>query len=147
MLWSAWTEEQHLRQWFAPGGFTIPVCRLNLAPGGHFHYCLRAVNGVEMWGKWVFTEIASPERIALVSTFSNKHGNITRHPYVAGWPLEVLTTTTLRECEGQTEVKIAWVPINASVAEEKTFASMHDAMTQGWNGTLDQLAEYLATLS
>jgi uncharacterized protein YndB with AHSA1/START domain len=146
LVFAAWTEQQHLKQWFGPKGFTIPISNLNLVPGGAFHYCMRASNGVEMWGKWIFREIVPPKRIVLVNTFSNKHGNLTRHPYVPTWPLEMLTTTTLIEDEGKTGVKIAWTPVHASKAEQKMFDSMHDEMTQGWNGTLDQLAEYLTTI-
>ena len=141
------TEQEHIKKWLGPSGFTIPVARINLVPGGMFHYCMRAPNGVEMWGKWVFQEIVPPERIVLVNTFSNKYGNLTRHPYVPDWPLEVLTTTTLTETDGRTTVHLAWSPINASTTELKTFDSMHEAMKQGWNGTFDQLAAYLATIS
>jgi uncharacterized protein YndB with AHSA1/START domain len=147
LVFAAWTEEDHLKQWFAPIGFTIPVCRLNLVPGGIFHYCMRAPNGVEMWGKWIFQEIVLPERIVLVNTFSNKHGNLTRHPYVPEWPLEMLTAITLIEAGAETRVRLAWAPVNASLAEQKTFESMHDAMTQGWNGTFDQLAAYLSAMA
>ena len=146
-VFAAWTEEEHIKKWLGPSGFTIPVARINLVPGGIFHYCMRAPNGVEMWGKWVFQEIVPPERIVLVNTFSNKYGNLTRHPYVPDWPLEVLTTTTLTETDGRTTVHLAWSPINASTTELKTFDSMHEAMKQGWNGTFDQLAAYLATIS
>ena len=147
LVFSAWTEERHLKHWFAPKGFTIPVSHLNLVPGGVFHYCMRAANGAEMWGKWTFEEIVPPQRIVLVSTFSNKHGNPTRHPYVSNWPIEVLTKTTLIEDEGKTLVKISWIPVNASRIECLTFSGMHEAMAQGWNGTLDQLAEYLEAAS
>lgn len=146
LLFSAWTEQQHLKQWFGPKGFTIPLCRLNLVPGGTFHYCIRAANGSEMWGKWTFREIVSPKRLVLVNSFSNKHGNLTRHPYIADWPMEMLTTAIFLEDDGQTGLKLTWSPINASPAEIRTFDTMHDAMTQGWNGTFDQLAEYLTRL-
>lgn len=146
-VFAAWTQEEHIKNWLAPSGFTIPFCRLNLVPGGMFHYCMRATNGVEMWGKWIFQEIVPPERIVLINTFSNKHGNPTRHPYVPDWPLEMLTTTSLTESDGKTTVRLAWAPVDASAAEQKTFDSMHDAMAQGWNGTFDQLAMYLATMS
>jgi uncharacterized protein YndB with AHSA1/START domain len=146
LLFAAWTEEEHLKNWFAPNGFEIPVCTLNLAPGGAFHYCMRAPNGVEMWGKWVFEEIVPLERIVLVNSFSNKHGNLTRHPYVPGWPLELLTTTTFGGEGNKTLLKLAWLPIHATAKEKQTFESMRSAMSQGWNGTLNQLAEYLATL-
>jgi len=145
-VFAAWTEEEHLKHWFGPSGFTIPVCRLNLVPGGMFHYCMRAANGVEMWGKWIFQEIEAPNRIVFVNTFSNKHGYLTRHPYVPEWPLEIQTTTTLSEEDGETTVQLEWVPVNASAVEQKVFAGMHGAMAQGWNGTFDQLAAYLATI-
>jgi uncharacterized protein YndB with AHSA1/START domain len=144
LVWKAWTEEEDLKQWFGPAGFVLTVAKLNVAPGGIFHYCMRAANGVEMWGKWVFREVAPQEKIVLVNTFSNKHGNPIRHPYVADWPLEMLTRTTFEEQGAATKLTIAWHPIDASPAEEKNFDGMHDAMTQGWTGTLDQLAGYLA---
>jgi uncharacterized protein YndB with AHSA1/START domain len=147
VVFAAWTEQEHLKKWFAPTGFTIPVSHLNLVPGGAFHYCMRAPNGVEMWGKWIFQEIVPPERIVLVNTFSNKHGNLTRHPYVPDWPMEILTTTTFTEEDAKTIVHLRWVPVNASAAEVKAFDSMHAAMTQGWDGTFDQLAAHLATIS
>ncbi|MFC5863246.1 SRPBCC domain-containing protein [Acidicapsa dinghuensis] len=143
LVWKTWTEEEHLKQWFAPAGFALSVAKLNVVSGGIFHYCMRAANGVEMWGKWVFREVVAPERIVLVNTFSNKHGNPTRHPYVADWPLEILTTATFADVDGNTVLTIAWHPIDASPSEQKTFDSMHDAMTQGWNGTLGQLEAYL----
>jgi uncharacterized protein YndB with AHSA1/START domain len=146
LLFAAWTEEQHLKEWFGPDGFTILVSRLNLVPGGIFHYCMRAANGVEMWGKWIFREIVPAERIVLVNTFSNKHGNPIPHPYVPNWPLEILTTTTFNESDGKTELKIVWVPIHCNRIQQQTFNSMHDQMDQGWNGTLDQLAAYLEKL-
>ena len=143
LVWKAWTEEEPLKQWFGPAGFTLSVAKLNVVPGGVFHYCMRAANGVEMWGKWVFREVAALERIVLVNTFSNKHGNPIRHPYVAEWPLEMLTATTFEDEGEATKLTIRWHPIDASPAEQKTFDSMHDAMTQGWTGTFDQLAAYL----
>jgi uncharacterized protein YndB with AHSA1/START domain len=145
-VFAAWTNEEHLKHWLAPRGFTIPVARLNLVPGGALHYCMRAPNGSEMWGKWALQEIEAPKWIVLVNTFSNKHGNLTRHPYVPNWPLEILTTTIFTEQQDKTLVKIVCLPINATDAEQRIFDTMHEAMTQGWNGTLDQLTEYLSSL-
>jgi uncharacterized protein YndB with AHSA1/START domain len=146
LLFALWTEQDHLKHWFGPSGFTIPVSHLNLVPGGAFHYCMRAPNGVEMWGKWIFREIVPPQRIVFVNTFSDKHGNLTRHPYVSDWPLEMLTASAFAEQDGKTALHLSWTPLHATAAEEKTFSCMHEAMTQGWNGTFDQLAAYLATL-
>jgi uncharacterized protein YndB with AHSA1/START domain len=147
LVFRTWTQPEHLKNWFGPIGFKIPVSHLNLVPGGAFHYCMRAPNGTEMWGKWIFQEIEPPQWIVLVNTFSNKHGNITRHPFIPDWPLEMLTTITFAEQARRTLVKIVWLPINATAVEQRMFDTMHDAMAKGWNGTFDQLATYLATLS
>ena len=34
------TERARLMQWFGPKGFTMPAARMDLRPGGSFHYCL-----------------------------------------------------------------------------------------------------------
>jgi uncharacterized protein YndB with AHSA1/START domain len=146
LVFRAWTEVAHLKNWFGPTGFTMPVSTLNLVPSGAFHYCLRAPNRSELWGKWIFREIASPERLVFVNTFSNKHGNLARHPFVAKWPLEMLTTVTFKEVDDVTLVTIGWLPINASLAERKTFGSMRRQMQDGWLGTFEQLRTYLGTL-
>ncbi len=144
LVWKAWTERDRLMEWFGPKGFTMSVAKLDFRPGGTFHYSLRAANGHEMWGKFVYREMVEPQRIVLVNSFSNAAGELTRHPMAATWPLEMLSTTTLAEHEGKTLLTIRCEPINATAEERKTFAGARQGMKQGWNGTFDQLAGYLA---
>ena len=56
----------------------------------------------------------------------------------------MLTTTTFAEQGGKTAVTVHWLPLNATEEERKTFDSSHEGMRQGWTGTFDQLADYLA---
>lgn len=104
LVWKAWTERDRMMQWFGPKGFTMSTAKLDLRPGGIFHYCLRSPDGHEMWGKFVYREIVAPERIVLVNSFSDEKGGITRHPMSASWPLEMLSTTTLTEKNGKTTI-------------------------------------------
>lgn len=87
ILWRAWTDREELMKWFGPKGCTIPHAELDLRPGGTFHYAMRTPDGHMMWGKWTFREIAAPERLVMISTFSDAQGGITRHPMSASWPL------------------------------------------------------------
>lgn len=144
LLWKAWTERERLMQWFGPRGFTMSTAKLDFRPGGTFHYAMRAPDGKEMWGKFIYREVVAPQKIVLVNCFSDEAGGITRHPFSATWPLEMLTTTTLTERGGKTLFTIEWVPLNATIAELKTFDTMRESMTQGWTGTFQQLDEYLA---
>jgi uncharacterized protein YndB with AHSA1/START domain len=144
-MWSAWTERERLMQWFGPKGFKMPAAKLDFRPGGMLHYCLESADGTEMWGKFVYREIVKPERLVFVNSFSDEDGNITRHPFSPTWPLEMLSTITFTEEKGRTTVTIYWVPLNPTESERKTFEGARDGMKQGWSGTFEQLAEYLAT--
>ena len=143
-VWRAWTERARLMQWFGPKGFKMPAAKIDFRPGGTFHYCMEAPNGDEMWGKFVYREITAPERIVFVNSFSDEDGGLTRHPLSREWPLEVLSTITFAEQDGRTTVTVRWVPLNATNAERKTFEAGRASMEQGWSGTMDQLADYLA---
>jgi len=146
LVWKAWTERERLMQWFGPKGFTMAAAKMDFRPGGMFHYCLRSPDGKEMWGKFVYREIVAPEKIVLVNSFSDANGGLTRHPFSPSWPLEMLTETTLVERDGKTTLTIKWTPLNATDEEKKAFDGARGGMTQGWTGTFEQLAEYLAKM-
>ncbi|MBI5890059.1 MAG: SRPBCC domain-containing protein [Nitrosomonadales bacterium] len=142
-VWRAWIEREQLMQWFGPQGYTMQQARLDLHPGGIFHYALRSPDGQPMWGKWTFREIVAPVRLVLVSSFSDAQGGITRHPLSDSWPLETLSTTTFEERNGKTTITVHWVPLYATNRELKTFSEAQDGMREGWGGTFERLAAYL----
>jgi uncharacterized protein YndB with AHSA1/START domain len=144
LVWKAWTERERLMQWFGPKGFAMPVAKLDFRPGGSLHYCLRSPDGMEMWGKFVYREIVPPERLVFVNSFSDAAGGLGRHPLAPTWPAEMLSTVTFAEDQGRTTVTIQWEPLNATEAERNTFDAGREGMTQGWTGTFEQLAAYLA---
>jgi uncharacterized protein YndB with AHSA1/START domain len=143
-VWKAWTEREQLMQWFGPKGFTMPDATMDFRPGGFFHYALRAADGTEMWGKWVFKEIVAPQKLVMITSFSDAQGGVTRHSMAPTWPLQTFSTTTLEEQNGKTVLTIRWAPLNASKLEIKTFKEGHSSMQQGWGGTFEQLDAYLA---
>jgi len=145
LVWQCWTDVKHM-QWWGPKGVTISHAKIDFRPGGIFHYCMRTPDGQAMWGKWVIREIAAPQRLVFVNSFSDEAGGLTRHPGAADWPLEMLSTITFAEQGKQTLVTIRWQPINATAAEQKTFDEGHASMNQGWGGSLEQLASYLVTI-
>ncbi|MBW3624243.1 MAG: SRPBCC domain-containing protein [Armatimonadetes bacterium] len=144
LVWRAWTEADRLMRWFGPKGFAMHVAEMDLRPGGAFHYGLRSPNGQEMWGKWVFREIAPPERLAFLASFADEAGNTIRAPFSAEWPLELLSTVTFDERDGRTTLTMRSVPVNATEAERRTFEAGFKSMQAGWGGTLDQLDAHLA---
>lgn len=139
-----WTERDHLVNWWGPKGLTMLHCTNDLRPGGVMLYGMGRPGGGEMWGKWVYREIAPPERLSFVVSFTDPQGNTVRAPFSNDWPLEVLSTLTFTEVEGgKTLLTMEGFPINASEAEQAMFRGFNASMQSGWTGTLDQLADYL----
>lgn len=146
LMWKLWTDPAHLARWWGPKGFVVSHCKVDLRPGGIFHYGLRSPNGQEIWGKFVYREIVMPERMVYVVSFSDADGGITVHPMSPTWPRQILSTTTFVEKDGKTTVTNRWSPFEATRKEVDTFEAGRESMFQGFTGTFDQLETYLESL-
>jgi uncharacterized protein YndB with AHSA1/START domain len=145
LVFRAFTEVDRLRHWWGSKGFTVIRSAMDFRPGGLYHYGLQAPDGTTMWGRFAFREIAAPERIVYVSSFSDEKGGLARHFMNDEWPLEILSTLIFEDVgSGRTKLTLTWSPINESDTERKTFDDNRGSMTQGWGGTLDKLDRYLA---
>ena len=145
-VWRAWTEAASLARWWGPKGCTLRVIKLDLRPGGIFHYAMVFQPGHEMFGRFIFREIVAPERLTFVVSFSDAGAGITRAPFPqlqGKWPLEVLNVVTFTEQDGATTVALRGGPINATEEERQIFHDNTESMRQGFGGTFDQLAEFL----
>jgi uncharacterized protein YndB with AHSA1/START domain len=143
-VWRAWTDAAEMARWSAAGGSTMASCVIDLRPGGRCHYCLRTPDGNDMWGKWEIREVAAPERLLVVQSFSDALGGIAAHPMSPTWPREILSLATFIEREGVTTLTITWLVHDGAPEEHRTFDAAHDGMRQGWSSMLDDLAAYLA---
>jgi uncharacterized protein YndB with AHSA1/START domain len=145
LLWECFTEPQRMKEWWGPKGSTSVASKMDLRVGGTYLGAMRDPEGRVMWAKFIYREIVAPKRLVWVHSFSDETGGLTRHPLSPTWPLEMLTTVTFDEpLRGQTGLTIRWSPLNATAAERDTFDAGRDSMRQGWGGTFDRLAAYLA---
>ncbi|MFO1187810.1 MAG: SRPBCC domain-containing protein [Alphaproteobacteria bacterium] len=144
LVWKAHTDCRHLMHWWGPKGFAMRHCKIDLRPGGMLHYGLRGPDGSDIWGRIVYRAIKEPERLEFITSFSDEKGGITRHPMNAKWPLQTLAVVVFTEAGGKTRIDLTWTPHEATVEEIVAFAAGKPSMTQGWTGTMDQLAEHLA---
>lgn len=142
-VWQAWTQPERLKHWWGPRGFTVHTCKVDLRPGGTFLYGMRAPDGSEVWGKFVYREIKAPERLVFVVSFSDPQAGVTRHPFSPDWPQYLLSTVEFTEAGGKTKVAVSWVPVDATETEMRTFDEGRESMKMGWGGTLEQLKDYL----
>lgn len=146
LVFKVWTEAEHLARWWGPAGSAVHVEKLELRPSGVFHYRLTMPDGYEMWGKFVYREIAPPERIVYTSSFADEEGNTIRAPFSEAFPLEILNSLTFTEQDGKTTLTLHGLPVEPSDAEREMFDSFIESMEQGFAGTMDQLSVYLESL-
>lgn len=145
-VWNALTQAESLAKWWGPKGSQIVVAKLEVRPGGMFHYNMITPDGRVIWGKFVYREINAPEGMTFVNSFSDAHGGITPNPWMPNWPLEVLNHLTLTNEDGETKLTLRGGPINATAEEMQNFEGARGSMQQGFAGTFEKLDEYLASL-
>lgn len=132
LVFKAWTDPKHVAQWWGPKDFTNPVCELDVRPGGALLIHMRGPDGVVYPMKGVFHEIAEPERLVFTSSaFEDEAGNP---------QLEVLNTVTFVEQGGKTKLTLRAVVVRSTPEVAAALAGMEE----GWNQSLDKLAEHLA---
>jgi uncharacterized protein YndB with AHSA1/START domain len=137
LVFRVWTEPEHLAQWWGPTGWTLPYSRLDLRPGGAWHYCLRGPNGAQSWGLATYQEVVPPERLVYTDAFSDEAGNI--HP-----SLPVMSITLeFTELDGQTKVTSRTVFASPADLERILKMGAIAGLTQTW----DRLEAYVADLA
>ncbi len=122
LVWKAWTEPERLAQWWGPKGCNIRVKKLDVRPGGMFHYAMSYKPGHDMWGRFVYHEIAAPERLVYVSSFSDPAGAITRAPFPQlgpTFPLEVLNASPSRTTAARRRLTLRGRPLQATAEEQQ----------------------------
>ncbi|MGH6973974.1 MAG: SRPBCC domain-containing protein [Stellaceae bacterium] len=133
LVFSLWTDPKHLAEWWGPRGFTNPVCEADARPGGAMRIHMRAPEGTVYPMTGVFREVVAPERLVFASGALDGNGK----------PLfEVLTVVTFEDQGGKTRLTLRATVIMQTDAAAPYLAGMD----QGWNQSLDRLAERVAAV-
>ncbi len=133
LVFEAFSKPEHLKHWWGPKGWTLPVCELDFRPGGVWLYCMRGPDGEESWGKATYQEIKPPEKVVYTDDFVDSDGNV-----LEGTP-QLQITLTFEDSDGKTKV------INHAVFESaEALKSVLDmGMTEGLKQTWDRLEAFL----
>lgn len=145
VIWKAWTDPAIFAKWWGPKGFTMFAAKVDLRPGGLYHYGMKSPDGQEMWGRFVFREIVAPERISWVTSFSDRDAGVVKHAMAPAFPLEVLNHMTFSEHAGRTTITLRGAPLNPTAEEGEFYLRMFASMEQGFGNTFDQLDALLPT--
>ena len=127
LVFAAWTEPRHLQRWLTgPEGWTMPVCEIDLRPGGCWRYVYRKASGKEMTLTGSVLEAAPPERL------------VTTESWGPEWP-ETVNTLVLTESEGRTTIALTIT----YVSKEARDAALATGAMDGMNRAFELLDELL----
>ena len=133
LVFKAWTDPKMLAAWWGPKGFSNPRCEADARPGGAIRIDMRGPDGTVYPMDGRFEEIVPPERLVFYAAALNEKGEAL---------FRNLNTVTFTESGGKTTLvlHVRVVEIFDPVAERHL-----SGMSQGWNQSLDRLAEIVSS--
>jgi uncharacterized protein YndB with AHSA1/START domain len=128
LVWKAWTDPEHIAQWWGPIGFTTTTKAFDFRPGGQWLHTMHGPDGTDYRSDITYTAIVEPELIEY------DHG-----------PSPVFhTAVTLKE-EGNDKTKLTMVALFPTAAERDRTVEKFGAI-EGMHQTLGRLERYLAKM-
>ena len=133
LVWRAWTDPEHVRQWWGPAGFNNESCASDLRVGGNFRLEMRAPDGNVYPCVGTIREIVEPERIVY-------EGEATEgHPCGAGIPPRATVTVSFAEQDGKTRLTLH----TRFASAERKQAAADARFVISWEEALDRLTDTL----
>ena len=144
LVWRAYTDPDHLKQWFAPLPYRITECELDLKPGGIFRIRMTGPDGFDTGhgNAGCVLEVVEGRRFSWTSALGPGY-----RPAEMGEGCESFPMTAIATFEdtgnGTTAYRVVALHKNAADME------MHEKMgfQDGWGTTADQLGAYARTLT
>lgn len=69
LVWEAWSNPEHIINWWGPKGMQSEVLEHDFKPGGHWKYAMKMPDGKEFITEGVYSEIVEFERIISSADF------------------------------------------------------------------------------
>lgn len=141
LVFAAFSQCEHLKHWWGPTGWSLPVCEMDFRAGGTWFYCMRGPGpgGKEMdsCGKATFQDISAPARIVYTDVFVDSEGNqLDNTPTMR-------ITVTFEDVAGKTRITSETVFGSKEELETVLNMGMEEGITQTW----DKLEAYLGDIA
>ena len=135
LVFEAMTKPEHVKEWWGRlgEGYSVPVCEIDLRPGGRWRWVNRTPKGQMAVFKGVYREIAPPDRLVYTEIFEQDNVPDT----------ESVVTTVLTEEHGRTRVTVTALYPSLDVRD----IVLKSGMEQGAAISYDRLEEVAARLA
>ncbi len=126
LVWEAWTQPEHIANWWSPPGMEAEIIEHDLSVGGKWKYSMKMPDGKEFIADGEYIEISEPEKIITSANFK---------PMTEGVELHIL----LAESGDQTIFTFNVVhPTEEYCKQQEEMGFMN-----GWGSVFNQLEELL----
>ncbi len=128
LVFRAWTDREHLAQWWGPNGFTNTIHEMDVRPGGVWRFVMHGPDGVDYKNEAVYVEVVRPERLVYLHVSAPKFH----------------MTVTFDEQGGKTMLSMR---MRFETAVERELVIKKFGAVEGAKQTLGRLADYLPQMS
>lgn len=138
LVWDAWTQPKHLKQWFTPAPWKTVECEVDLRPGGIFRTVMESPEGERFPNVGCYVEVVPKRKLAWTDALLPGFRPTDEGRFAD--TMGPFTGVVLIEPEGRGTRYVA-LAIHRDERGQKLHAEMgfHD----GWGTCLDQLVEYM----
>ena len=146
LVWRAWTDPEHLKQWWAPRPYQTPEVELDLRPGGVFYTRMTGPDGFDARGAGCFLEVVEGEKIVWTSALGPGYrpqqlASQTDPDDCNSFPFTAIVTFA-DSGDGRTRYKAVALHRNAADRDIHEKMGFHE----GWGTCADQLGEVARSL-
>jgi uncharacterized protein YndB with AHSA1/START domain len=124
LVWAAFTEPKHLPNW-QPTGATMPVCEIDLRPGGAWRYVYRTAQGKEFAATGTYREVDPPKRLVQVTNLNGEENTATMTFIEAENGRTTVTVSTLYASKASRDQAVQWVKYGT----ERSYARLDDYLS------------------
>ncbi|MBI2593351.1 SRPBCC domain-containing protein [Candidatus Daviesbacteria bacterium] len=147
-VWAAWTEPELIKKWWGPEGFSAPSIKVDLQVGGRYIFAMQGPKGSQwdqvMYSGGVYREIVPNKKIVATDYFCDEYGNKMKpenYGQDPNSPSEMEVVITFEDMGmGKSKLTITYPKPET---EEQFQAMLKSGMKEGWNSSLNKLAESL----
>jgi uncharacterized protein YndB with AHSA1/START domain len=133
LVFEAWTNPEHVRQWWGPRSGAIVTCEADVRPGGSWRYVTRSESGDVIPLTGVYQEVMPPERLVHTEIYDVE-------PFNQGEP--PITTVTFTDEEGGTLVTSVTLYPSREIRD-----AVLSGMESGADEIYDRFDDYLRTIA
>lgn len=126
LVWEAWSQPEHIAQWWGPKGMETKVIEHEFKVGGHWKYVMKMPNGGEFITEGIYSEIIEHEKIVSSADFK---------PMTEGVEIQALF-----EADGN-KTKFTFKVVHKTAAYCRQQEQM--GFFNGWGSTFDRLNDFV----